>query len=140
MMSPSLLTPSWPGLHLYTRENDLTMDGIKDKRFFERADIKWPATLISSSAQVVGETKNISEIGVYILCQELPLLGEEYRLEIKPPNRKPLKATAKVVWITTTGSEGVSPPFGVGAKFENITENDINFLCAVIANEQKEEN
>jgi len=113
---------------------------MKEKRLFEKAEIKWPATIITSCEQINGETENISQLGVQIFCQELPLLGQECRLEIKPPNRQPLTTIVKVVWVTSTGSEKVSQRFRVGAEFRYISEDDTHFLSTVIANEQKEEN
>lgn len=107
----------------------------REKREFLRAEIKWPATIITSQAQLVGETKDVSQVGVSISCQELPALGEEFRLVIQPPDRQPLIVTAKAIWLTESSSEQVPSRFVFGAEFEYISEDDIRFLGDVIASQ-----
>ena len=106
----------------------------REKREFLRAEIKWPATIIASQIQVNGETKDVSQVGVSISCEETLPLGQEFRLEIHPPNRPPLIITAKAVWVTKSNSE-VPCRFVFGAEFEYISEDDIKFLGEAIASQ-----
>ena len=112
----------------------------REKRGFLRAEIKWPTIIITSQAEVVGETKDVSQVGVSISCEELPPIGKEFRLEIQPPDRQPLVVTAKTVWVTESesSSEEVPSRFVVGAEFEYISEDDIRFLGDVIASQLKQ--
>ena len=114
------------------------MVDIKERRLFERVEMRWPVTvMVSDGLPLAGETKNISHFGVNIRCQELPLLGQVYRLEIKPPNRQPLVAMARIVWIQANGPEKVLQLFSVGAEFLYMSEDDARFLGNLIANQQK---
>ena len=110
----------------------------REKRDFLRAEIRWPATIITSQAQVVGETKDVSQVGVSISCQDLPTLGQEFRLEIQPPDHQPLVIAAKAVWVRETTSNEVPTRFVLGAEFEYISEDDIRFLGDAISNQLKE--
>lgn len=107
----------------------------REKREFLRADIRWPATVLASDVKVVGETKDVSQVGVSISCQELPPLGQEFRLEIQPPNREPLIVTAKAVWVKEITSGEISCRFILGFEFEYISEDDIRFLGNVVSSE-----
>ncbi len=107
----------------------------REKREFLRADIGWPVTVLTTDVKVVGETKDVSQVGVSIFCQELPPLGQEFRLEIQPPNREPLIVTAKAVWVKEITSEKISCRFILGAEFEYISEDDITFLGNVVSSE-----
>jgi len=117
------------------------MVDIKERRLFERVKTRWPVAIIASDRQLLaGETENISQFGVNIRCQELPLLGQEYCLEIKPPNGQSLIARARIGWIKATGAEKASQLFSVGAEFISMSEDDARLLDSLIANKQKKEN
>jgi hypothetical protein len=107
----------------------------REKRQFLRADIRWPVTVFTSDVKVVGETKDISQVGVSISCRALPPLGQEFRLEIQPPNREPLVVTAKAVWVKETTSREISCRFILGVEFEYISEDDITFLGNAVSSE-----
>ncbi len=107
----------------------------REKREFLRAEIIWPVTIIASQLQVSGETKDVSQVGVSISCQETVPLGQEFRLEIYPPNRQPLTITAKAVWVTKSNPKEVPCRFVFGAEFEYISEDDIKFLGEAIASQ-----
>ncbi len=111
------------------------MSSKKDRRQFARVEIRWPATVITSNTQVQVETEDISQVGVSLSCRESLPLGQEFRLEIHPPNRQPLIVTAKTVWTEVINSAGVLHRFLVGAEFEYISESDIRFIDQIIAGE-----
>ena len=116
------------------------MAGTKDRRQFDRVDIRWPVTIVTANSQLLaGEAENISQFGVYFRCQELLSLGQQYSLEIKPPTGQTLLALARVVWIADTGSEEVLHLFRVGAEFVYMSENDAHLLSSLIAEQQKKE-
>ena len=113
---------------------------IKDRRRFERAEVTWPATIITSRPQSLGEMKNISQVGASIYCQELPPIGQEFRLEIQPPNRQPIVVSAKPIWALENEPLEVPHRFVLGVEFEYISADDAYFLGDVIANQlQKNE-
>ena len=108
----------------------------RETRRFERVEVRWPATVITSCGQSTGETKSLSQVGASFYCHELPPIGQEFRLEIKPPNHKPILVSARSVWTMEEVPLDDSCLFIVGAEFEYISERDVKFLGKVIA-EQK---
>jgi len=107
----------------------------KDRRRLLRAAVNWPATIISSYGQAIGETKSISQAGVSFYCSESPPIGRECRLEIQPPHHQPILVSAKTIWILETNPVEESSRFIIGAEFEYISEEDVLFLGEVIANQ-----
>jgi hypothetical protein len=69
-------------------------------------------------------------------CQQLPPTGQEFRLEIRPPNRQSIIVTARPIWAIETASSETSYRFLFGVLFEYISEEDIQFLGDLVA-EQK---
>jgi hypothetical protein len=111
----------------------------KEKRQFARIQVKWPATVITSNGQLAGETLDMSQVGFSIYCKEPLPIGQEFRLEIQPPNCQPINATAIAIWsMDTTFLEGF-PSFVIGAEFEYVTEDDIRLLGEAIKNQPGEE-
>ena len=108
----------------------------KDRRRFERIEVKWPTTVITSDGEFTGETKSLSQVGASFYCRELPPIGQEFRLEIQPPSRQPILVSVKSVWaMEQVPSENYSL-FIVGAEFEYISETDVQFIGKVIAQQK----
>ncbi|MHA1939883.1 MAG: PilZ domain-containing protein [Candidatus Thorarchaeota archaeon] len=74
----------------------------KEKRQFARVEVKWPATIITSDGPLVSETIDISQVGLSIYCKEPLPIGQEFRLELQPPNCQPITSTAIAVWSMDT--------------------------------------
>ena len=107
-----------------------------DRRRFERIEVKWPTTVITSEGEFTGETKIVSQVGASFYCRELPPIGQEFRLEIQPPSRQPILVSVKSVWaMEQVPSENYSL-FIVGAEFEYISETDVQFIGKVIAQQK----
>ena len=108
----------------------------RDRRRFERIEVRWPTTVITSDGQFTGETKSLSQVGASFYCRELPPIGQEFRLEIQPPRHQPILVSAKSIWAMEQTPLENSGVFIVGAEFEYISEADVQFIGKVIA-EQK---
>lgn len=115
------------------------MAHAKERRRFARVEVAWPATIITSKPQSLGEMKNISQVGASMYCQELPPIGQEFRLEIQPPDRQPIVVSARPIWALETEPLEVPHRFVLGVEFEYISADDAHFLGDVIA-EQVHEN
>ena len=111
---------------------------LKDRRRFVRAEVAWPATIITSKPQPLGEMKNISQVGASIYCQELPPIGQEFRLEMQPPNRQPIVVSAKPIWALETEPLEIPHRFVLGVEFEYISAEDAHFIGDVIAKQLDE--
>jgi PilZ domain len=112
------------------------MASSRDRRQFLRAGVKWPATIIPSGLPTPAEIKSISQTGASICCQQLPPAGQEFRLEIQPPNRQSIIVTARPIWAIETGSSEISSRFVFGVQFEYISEEDIRFLGDIVAKQK----
>ena len=108
----------------------------KDRRRFERIEVKWPTTIITSDGEFTGETKSLSQVGASFYCRELPPVGQEFRLEIQPPSHQPIMVSAKSIWAIEQIPLENSDVFIVGAEFEYISEADVHFIGKVIANQK----
>jgi hypothetical protein len=108
----------------------------RDRRRFERIEVKWPTTVITSDGQFTGETKSLSQVGASFYCRELPPIGQEFRLEIQPPSHQPILVSVKSIWAMEEVPLENSSLFIVGAEFEYISEADLQFIGNVIAHQK----
>ena len=112
------------------------MNIVRDRRQLLRAEVKWPATIIPSGQPTPAETRTISQAGASLCCEQLPPVGQEFRLEIQPPDRQSIIVTARPIWAVETGSAEISYRFVFGVQFEYISEEDIHFLGEVVINQE----
>ena len=112
------------------------MNIVRDRRQLLRAEVKWPATIIPSGQPTPAETRTISQAGASLCCEQLPPVGQEFRLEIQPPDRQSIIVTARPIWAVETGSAEISYRFVFGVQFEYIAEDDIRFLDDIVANQK----
>ena len=112
------------------------MSLYKDRRQLLRAEVKWPATIIPSGEPAPAEIRTISQAGASLCSEQLPPAGQEFRLEIQPPNRQSIIVTARPIWAIETGSAEISYRFVFGVQFEYISEEDIQFLGEVVVNQE----
>jgi hypothetical protein len=102
-----------------------------ERRIFQRAEIKWPVTIQTSQGLIEGKSRNLGAGDAYIYCHQTPKRGELIGLTIKPPDRPSLQITAEVLWKDKV------VPLGMGVRFEEISENDCQFLYNVVSNHLK---
>ena len=108
-------------------------DPVKDRRQFARAKVKWPVTILSSEQKALGEIESISHSGARIYSQELPLPGQKLSLEIQPPNHQSFCVFAKTVWGIIADSPEKPYRFIFGVQFEDISEDDIQFISEIVS-------
>ena len=108
----------------------------RDRRRFERIEVKWPTTIITCNGESAGETKSLSQVGAAFYCRELPPMGQEFRLKIQPPSHQPILVLAKSIWAIEQIPLENSDLFIVGAEFEYISEADVHFIGKVIAHQK----
>ena len=106
---------------------------MKDRRQFARAEVKWPVAILSPEQKAPGEIESISQVGASIYSQQLPLPGRELSLEIQPPNRQSFCVFAKVIWGVDAGSPEKPYRFVFGVQFEDISEDDIQFISEIVS-------
>lgn len=105
-----------------------------ERRENERADLKWPITILADYATVEGVTLNISVDGVYIRCEEPLLLNESYRMSILPPNHAAIEVLGKVVRSEFYGMSEDKFTFGMGVCLVEISDEAKDALNNLITN------
>lgn len=88
---------------------------------------------MAAHGTIEGETRNLSQGGIAIYCDEPLPIEEVYRISISPPDRPPLGVTGKVVWADRYGIEGEDTTVGMGVCFLEISEEDRQFLRDLVA-------
>jgi len=107
-------------------------DGIERRRH-PRIDVRWPLAIMAAHGTIEGETRNISESGFAIHCDEPLPIEEIYAISISPPDHPPIGINGKVVWADLYGIEGEDTTVGMGVCFVEISEEDRQFLRDVVA-------
>ena len=103
----------------------------------ERAELKWPITILADYATVEGITLNISIEGIYIRCEEPLLLNEAYRMSILPPNHGAIEILGKVVRSEFYGMGEDNSTFGMGVCLVEIPEEEKNALTLLISGQSE---
>ena len=103
----------------------------KEKRQYPRAEVSWPATIITPDGLVSCRTENLSSHGTRIRCSELPELVNNFRLVFKPAERKLILATAERVWSKSfTRKNGKSHALGV--RFTFVPDHDHELIKGAV--------
>jgi hypothetical protein len=86
---------------------------------------------MTSRGALIAETRNISPQGAFIFCDR-PLPPEDkIRVIIMFPNSRYLDLPAEVTWSYPHGSEKDDTPSGMGIKFTEISEADLEFISSL---------
>jgi hypothetical protein len=100
----------------------------------QRAEVKWPVTLLTPQGPIEGITRSISVSHVY-LASESPLPSEgEISLLVKTLENRALHMTGEVVSTAADDSDDNGKiSFGVEVKLTSVSETDRVFLCGIVA-------
>jgi len=102
-----------------------------EARRYPRSKGSWPVVLMTSRGALIAETRNISPQGAFIFCDR-PLPAEDkIRVIIMFPNSRYLDLPAEVTWSYPYGSEKDDTPSGMGVKFTEISEADLEFISSL---------
>ena len=103
----------------------------------QRAEVKWPVTLLTPHGPIEGETEYIS-LSRVLVASDTPLPSEgDIGLLIKAPNHQALHLSSKVVSATVNNSDDSINYFTVELQLTCISETDRDFLSRIIANNHK---
>ena len=111
------------------------MDDFIEKRKHDRRNARWPITLITSEGPIEGETRNITNVGVFISCEEKLPKRESYRMLIKPPRRKPIEVKANLIWsnVHDAHQRDSASNKGMGFCFVEFSEEDHRIIDELIS-------
>ncbi|UCF03185.1 MAG: PilZ domain-containing protein [Deltaproteobacteria bacterium] len=103
----------------------------------QRAEVKWPVTLLAPHGPIEGETEYISLTRILVVSDtSLPSEGD-IGLLIKAPNHQALHLSSKVVSTPVDNSDDSMNYYTVELQLTCISESDKDFLSRIIANNQK---
>ena len=103
----------------------------------QRAEVKWPVTLLTPDGPIEGETEYISLSRVFVASDtSLPSEGD-VGLLIRTLDHRALHLTSKVVNTTTDNSNDSMNYFTVELQLTSISEIDRDFLSRMIADNYK---
>ena len=103
-----------------------------DERKGLRVKIKWPVTVETLKGKIKAETKDINQIGAFITCSKPLTLGEQFRLIIETPSNCFISLKSEVIWSNANISEDKIVIRGMGIRFIQNTETDLEFLKAAL--------
>ena len=107
----------------------------EEKRRHPRAEIKWPAVLITTEGHIFGQTLDLGLGGALIRSLEKVDRVDTFTLIFKPPLRKSfMTVTAKEVWATTVRLDTNTRVHLLAVRFTEIFEGDLQYLGSVISN------
>jgi len=100
----------------------------------QRAEVKWPVTLLTPQGPIEGITRSISVSHVHV-ASESPLPSEgEISLLVKTLENRALHMTGEVVSTAADDSDDNGKiSFGVEVKLTSVSETDRVFLCGIVA-------
>ena len=109
----------------------------KERRQFPRVEVDWPVTMLTSQGPIDGEVMNVSLGGAFIICQKEPKANEVFRLVIKiPHHRQILRAAVRVARSSIYNPDGEDSASGIGVRFVEISDDDLQFVRRLIAEQQ----
>ena len=110
------------------------MDTAQERRGTQRVQVDWPVTLFNNDVTIEGESRNISEKGLYIYCDKPLPLNQVFRIAIQPPQHQAIGFTGKVIWSDLYGMDNDKSVFGVGLCLVEISEDEQDLLRELISN------
>jgi len=100
----------------------------------QRAEVKWPVTLLTPHGPIEAETEYISLSRVLVVSKtSLPSEGD-IGLLIQAPNHEVVHMTSELVCTKVNDSDHNMTFFGAELQITYISEADREFLCRIIAN------
>ena len=95
--------------------------------------VKWPITIATDQTLIKGETRIITDVGLFIQCEERLPNNDVYQMFMKPHNRRFITTKGKLIWsnFESNGAKNISS--GTGFYFAKITDEDRHLLGDVIS-------
>jgi hypothetical protein len=103
-----------------------------EKRQHPRVEIAWSATIVTPDGLVSCRTENLSAEGTLIRCSAVPDELDNFRLVLKPSERRLILATAERVWSKTVDNDH-NTPYVMGVRFTFVPEHDYQQINAAIS-------
>jgi hypothetical protein len=99
----------------------------------QRAEVKWPVTLLTPHGPIDGTTEYISISRVHVASKSLLPSEGTISLLIKTPNHQALHMTGEVVNTAVNDSDDGTTSFGVELQLTSMSDTEKDFLYGIIA-------
>ena len=98
-----------------------------------KISVKWPITIATNQTLIKGETRIITDVGLFIHCEEKLPNNDVYQMFMRPHNRRFIATKGKLIWsnFESNGAKNISS--GTGFYFAKITDEDRHLLGDVIS-------
>ena len=106
----------------------------EEKRRHTRVGIIWPVSMETSQGVKGAKTKDISLGGAFIVCQNPLPLKEQFPMTIDVPDQGSLTLAAEVVWSNSNVPDDKIVTRGMGLRFIQNTDKDLESLKTAISN------
>jgi hypothetical protein len=102
------------------------------KRNIPKIRVKWPITIVTDQTLIKGETRIITDVGLFIRCEERLPNNDVYKMFVRPHNRRFVATKGKLIWsnFESKGIKNISS--GTGFYFAKITDEDRHLLDDMI--------
>ena len=111
------------------------MQLTKERRRDLRVAVDWSAVLLKGDRIREAALTNISPTGALLLSDEPLRPRESFKVFIIAPEHRPLKLNFEVAWLGVDCSKDNDSSCGMGIRFTEVSTDDRQFLCDVIAKE-----
>ena len=109
-----------------------------ERRLHPRILVNWPVVVrTSQDLYLEGEARDISVDGVFIQCQEVPDLAEDFQIILKPTARQSILVTGEKVWAGNINIDGKTTYSGMGVHFTRISPDDLHFISTLVEKESE---
>ena len=102
-------------------------------RMCPRANVEWPAVIMTLNGQMDGTIRNLSLSGAFIACAEMPDLDDTFVLVTQADDGMVLKLTAEKVWSANFNLDGKTVFSGVGVRFTDVSEDDHQIIKSAVS-------
>ena len=106
---------------------------LTEKREHPRAEVSWPASIITAQGLFEGRIKDISKGGALIQCRDLPRTDGPFELSIEIPDHLlAASATVEKVRVHIDESDKASPLYDLAVRFMDSGDDQCKHLFNAI--------
>jgi hypothetical protein len=109
---------------------------FEEKRQDSRLNNKIPVIIDTLEGTIEAETKDISRIGAFIICQNPLPIKRTFQITLLFPEHEPIAFDAEVVWNNLNFPEDKIVCRGMGIRFIQLSHEDRRFLEEVLVEQQ----
>jgi uncharacterized protein (TIGR02266 family) len=122
------------GIHGFVEVKKTTPE---EKRQHPRLELRWPVFIETAQDKIKAETMNISVGGAFVVCPKPLAVGEEFRVEVQPPEGQAILLKAEVVWNNVNVPEDKIVTRGMGIRFVQVSAEERERLSDALPAHQK---